>query len=99
MKRFLNCFITEARHIPQLFDEMKLNAFVASWGLIQALVAQRPQFFPKIEAIARAYISVEQANEAKRPKCVGCPPEGPKPATGKKRNGDSSCFQEHHKKP
>ncbi|GMH18430.1 hypothetical protein Nepgr_020271 [Nepenthes gracilis] len=45
LKRLLNRFITEARWIPQLSDELKLNAFVANLAagdFFKHLSHQRP---------------------------------------------------------
>ncbi|GMH24846.1 hypothetical protein Nepgr_026689 [Nepenthes gracilis] len=93
LKRFLTRFITEACRIPQLFDEMKLNAIIATFSVrefFKHLAHQYPKTFREAEAIARAYISTKEANETKRPKCVDCPTVGP--VVRKKRNKDDGRF-------
>ncbi|GMH01944.1 hypothetical protein Nepgr_003783 [Nepenthes gracilis] len=100
LKRFLDRFITEARRIPHLSDELKLNAFVATLAagdFFKHLSHQRPQTFREAETIARAYITAEEANEAKRPERADRPPETSRASGGRKRDGDSQRFMERRK--
>ncbi|GMH29607.1 hypothetical protein Nepgr_031450 [Nepenthes gracilis] len=93
-------FHCEARRIPHLSDELKLNAFVATLAagdFFKHLSYQRPQTFREAETIARVYITAEEANEAKRPERVDRPPEAPRASGGRKRDSDSLRYSERRK--
>ncbi|GMH29941.1 hypothetical protein Nepgr_031784 [Nepenthes gracilis] len=69
LRGFLARFVAEARQIPRLIDEVKLNVFLSALeggAFFKYLIHKDPQTFIEAEAVARAYIAAEEANDAKR---------------------------------
>ncbi|GMH21462.1 hypothetical protein Nepgr_023304 [Nepenthes gracilis] len=63
-------FTIEARKIPMLTDEVKLNSFISTLGpgdFFKHLVHKDPQTFREIQSIIQAYIVTKQTNEVKHP--------------------------------
>ncbi|GMH09059.1 hypothetical protein Nepgr_010899 [Nepenthes gracilis] len=91
LKSFLSRFTSEARRIPRLTNEVKLNTFIANLEpgrVFKHLAHTNPQTFREVEVTARAYVAAEEANEAKKPARVNPPYQG----SPKMRNEDERSY-------